>query len=84
MTDDPIRVLIVDDHPVVRDGLLGAFGHGPEFEVVGEAADGAEAVRLAQALRPDVVLMDLRMPVMDGVTAIEELASAVSPRASWY
>ncbi len=74
MTDDPIRLLIADDHPVVRDGLSGMFTADPGFEVVGEAADGAEAVRLAQTLQPDVILMDLRMPGTDGVTAIAELA----------
>jgi DNA-binding NarL/FixJ family response regulator len=71
----PIGLLIVDDHPVVRDGLSGMFASAPEFKVLGEARDGAEAVRLAQALRPDVILMDLRMPGMDGVAAITELAS---------
>ncbi|MEV1174062.1 response regulator transcription factor [Nonomuraea sp. NPDC049784] len=70
----PIKLLIADDHPVVRDGLSGMFAPDPGFEVLGEAADGAEAVRLARALRPDVILMDLRMPVMDGVAAIAELA----------
>jgi len=70
----PIRLLIADDHPVVRDGLSNMFARDPEFEVLGEAADGSEAVRLAQALQPDVILMDLRMPRMDGLTAITELA----------
>jgi len=69
-----ITLLIADDHPVVRDGLSGMFAPDPDFEVVGEAADGAEAVRLAEALTPDVILMDLRMPGTDGVTAIGELA----------
>jgi DNA-binding NarL/FixJ family response regulator len=69
-----IRLLIVDDHPVVRDGLSGIFDSDPGFEVAGEAADGAEAVVMAERLRPDVILMDLRMPGMDGVTAIRELA----------
>ncbi|MCP3800359.1 response regulator transcription factor [Allokutzneria sp. A3M-2-11 16] len=69
-----ITVLIVDDHPVVRDGLRGMFTGDPRFDVVGEAADGAEAVTLAAALEPDVALMDLRMPGTDGVTAIRAIA----------
>lgn len=64
-----IRVLIVDDHSVVRRGLRQFLQLDPDLEVVGEARNGAEAIRLAQELRPDVVLMDLLMPVMDGVTA---------------
>ncbi len=70
----PIGLLIVDDHPVVRDGLSGMFASAPEFAVLGQAGDGAEAIRLAQALKPDVILMDLRMPGLDGVAAITELA----------
>jgi len=74
-----IRVLIVDDHPVVRNGLSGMFAGEADFEVVGEAADGSEAVRRARALAPDVILMDLRMPEMDGVSAIAALAAAGVP-----
>src|ERR1700748_3474905 len=70
----PIRLLIVDDHPVVRDGLRGIFESDPQFEVTGEAGNGAEAVTQARSLRPDVVLMDLRTPDVDGVTAIKRLA----------
>jgi len=68
-----IRLLIADDHPVVRDGLRGIFEAAGDFDVVAEAADGREAVDRAAALTPDIVLMDLRMPVMDGVSAIGEL-----------
>jgi DNA-binding NarL/FixJ family response regulator len=68
-----IRLLIADDHPIVRDGLTGMFSDEDGFEVVGQAANGAEAVRLAGLLQPDVILMDLRMPEMDGATAIGEL-----------
>jgi two-component system, NarL family, response regulator LiaR len=64
------RVLIADDHGVVRQGLRMFLGADPELEIVGEARDGAEAVRSALELRPDVVLMDLLMPVMDGISAI--------------
>src|SRR5215472_13261933 len=70
----PIRLLIVDDHPVVRDGLRGMFAGSDEFDVVGEASDGVSAVARAAALRPDVVLMDLRMPGGDGVSAISRMS----------
>jgi DNA-binding NarL/FixJ family response regulator len=69
----------VDDHPVVRDGLLGMFAGDAEFEVVGEAADGGEALALAETLRPDVILMDLRMPGVDGVSAIRRLSASGHP-----
>ncbi len=65
----PFRVLIVDDHPVVRIGLRGLLEQAPDLQVVGEAANGVEAVAKALQLKPDVVLMDLRMPEMDGVEA---------------
>lgn len=62
-----IRILLVDDHSVVRKGLRLFLKYDPELEVVGEAADGAEALNLARTLKPDIVLMDLLMPVMDGI-----------------
>ena len=65
-----VRILISDDHPVVRAGLRGMLSGEPDFEVVGEAQNGREAVTLTGELGPDVVLMDLRMPEMDGVAAI--------------
>ena len=70
-----IRLLIADDHPVVRAGLAGLLSDEPDFEVVGEAADGDEAVRIAAATRPDVVLMDLRMPRTDGVAATARIVA---------
>jgi DNA-binding NarL/FixJ family response regulator len=72
-----IRVLLVDDHPVLRDGLRDLLGAYDDFEIVGAAADGAEAGRLAAISSPDVVLMDLRMPGTDGVagtTAVKQAA----------
>ena len=71
-----IRVLVVDDHPVVRSGLVGMLAVEGDLEVVGEASDGDEALVRVAALTPDVVLMDLRMPRMDGATATERIVAA--------
>jgi NarL family two-component system response regulator LiaR len=71
-----IRILIADDHSVVRQGLKMFLGLDPELEVVGEASDGEEAVSKAKALQPDVVLMDLLMPKMDGITATATIRRA--------
>jgi two-component system, NarL family, response regulator YdfI len=74
MTDDAkIRILIVDDHLIIREGLRLILETEESFELVGEASEGAEAIRLAAGLHPDIILMDLRMPGMDGLTAIEHL-----------
>ncbi|MXX32458.1 MAG: response regulator transcription factor [Chloroflexi bacterium] len=73
----PIRVLLVDDHSIVRQGLKEILDRTAEYEVVGEAADGVQAVELARKVRPDVVLMDLIMPNKDGIEASREILEAV-------
>ncbi len=77
----PIRLLLVDDQPAVRRGLRMRFALEPDLEVVGEAGDAVEAITLARALRPDVVLMDVELPGMDGISAIEMLRTA-TPRSA--
>ena len=72
----PVRVLVADDHPIVRSGIVGLLASDPLIEVIGEAGDGAEAVTLAARLSPDVILMDLRMPVLDGVAATAQVLAA--------
>jgi DNA-binding NarL/FixJ family response regulator len=74
-----IRVLIVDDQPLVRAGFRTILGSKRDIEVVGEAENGAEAVALAERRRPDVILMDIRMPVLDGVEATRRLVAAGTP-----
>ena len=81
MTTVPIRVVIADDQDLVRDGLSTIVSLLADIEVVGQAADGAEAVAIAVAERPDVVLMDLRMPVMDGTAATRRIAADVPETA---
>lgn len=73
-----IKILIADDHPVVREGLFAMLSREPDFDVVGEAKDGGDAVNKTNELNPDVVLMDLRMPEMDGVEAMRQI-KAVRP-----
>jgi NarL family two-component system response regulator LiaR len=72
---EPIRLLIVDDHELVRQGFIAMMGVEPDLDVVGQAANGQEAVELARALRPDVILLDLAMPQMDGIEATREIKS---------
>lgn len=73
---DTIKILITDDHPVVREGLAGMLAGQPDFEVIGLAADGEVAVNLYTSLQPDVVLMDLQLPRLDGVGAIRAIRDA--------
>ena len=72
---NPIRILIADDHAIVREGLRALIETRPDMEMVGQAADGAEAVSLARTLHPDVILMDIVMPRMDGIAAIKAIKS---------
>jgi DNA-binding NarL/FixJ family response regulator len=69
----PIRILVADDHPIVRDGLIAILGTQPDFEVVGRAGDGEESLREVQRTQPDVLLLDLEMPVLDGVETLRRL-----------
>jgi len=71
--ETPIRILVADDHPVVRDGLVAMLGTQPDFQVVGSAADGVDTVEKAARLAPDIILLDLEMPGLDGVEALKRI-----------
>ena len=72
----PLKIVVADDHPVVRSGFAALLGTQPDFTVVATASDGEEAIRLCRELRPDVVLMDIRMPGVDGIEATRQLTAA--------
>ena len=76
MTEQQIRILVVDDHPIVRDGLVAILSTQPDFTLIGAAADGREAVTLAATDHPDVILLDLEMPVLDGVQTLQALRAS--------
>lgn len=78
--EEPITILIADDHPLIRQGLQVVIEAQPDLRLVGEAVNGGQAVQLAQALHPDIIIMDLKMPVMDGLSATREISLTV-PRA---
>lgn len=73
---EKIRILVADDHPVVRDGLVAMLGTQPDFEVVGESRTGHEAVEMAETRQPDVIFLDLEMPELDGVDALRKMRGA--------
>lgn len=75
----PIRIVIADDHPIFRDGLRRLLETEPDLKVIGEACDGAEAVKLARQLRPDILLLDLAMPRMAGLEALREMNNTAGP-----
>jgi NarL family two-component system response regulator LiaR len=74
MTDAPIRILVVDDHTIVRKGIRALLAEIEDVEVVGEASNGQEAIKQVGSLNPDVILMDLVMPEMDGIEAIRHIS----------
>jgi len=81
MSGEPIRVVIVDDDPLVRAGLSLMLRGAPQLEIVGEAGDGVQALEVIARTRPDVVLMDIRMPRLDGLAATQRLSEQADPPA---